>query len=135
MKTIKAGCYLIDFENKNVALVYREKYKDYSFPKGHLESGETIEECAIRETAEETKRKGEILTNIQVIKEEYVTPRGENCVCYMFVARDVGKSDNTSTDTHPTVWVPIDEVEGKLSYENLKTSWRRVKGEILKILN
>lgn len=135
MKTIKAGCYLIDFENKKVALVYREKYNDYSFPKGHLEEGETVEECALRETAEETKRNGVILKNIKEIKEEYTTPRGESCECYMFVAKDVGKSDNNSLDTHLTVWVPIEEVEEKLTYQNLKNSWLSVKDKIIELLN
>ena len=56
MKTIKAGCFLIDKENKMIALIHREKQNDYSFPKGHVEQGEDIKSAAIRETAEETKR-------------------------------------------------------------------------------
>ena len=59
-KVLKAGCILINQKNKKIALVYRQKQKDYSFPKGHLEDGESLIECAIRETAEETKRNGEI---------------------------------------------------------------------------
>ncbi|MEU3557445.1 NUDIX hydrolase [Streptomyces fragilis] len=37
-----------------VCLVYRPKYDDWSFPKGKLEPGETLEEAAVREVAEET---------------------------------------------------------------------------------
>lgn len=50
MKNIvkKAGCILINLDNSKIALVLRDG--DYSFPKGHLENGETIKECAIRET-------------------------------------------------------------------------------------
>lgn len=61
MATLKAGCYLVNKELKSVAVIYREKQKDYSFPKGHTEEGETIEETALRETAEETKRDAEIV--------------------------------------------------------------------------
>ena len=61
METIKAGCHLVDVKNKKVALVYREKRNDWSFPKGHKEEGETIEECAVRETAKETKRIAQIV--------------------------------------------------------------------------
>ena len=61
METLKAGCFLINIETKNVALVYRIKQNDYSFPKGHKEDNETLEQCAIRETAEETRRVAEIV--------------------------------------------------------------------------
>ena len=134
MATQKAGCYLIDTQTKMVALIFREKQNDFTFPKGHLEQNETLEECAIRETAEETKRNAKIVTTISPIVETYTTPKGEDCECHMFVATDKGPSDNTSTDTHDLVWTPIDEVVGKLSYDSLKKSWQKVLPEILKIL-
>lgn len=56
MATLKAGTILVDKENKKVALVYRKKHNDYSFPKGHLEKKETIKECALRETEEEVRK-------------------------------------------------------------------------------
>ncbi|PFG40260.1 8-oxo-dGTP diphosphatase [Georgenia soli] len=37
-----------------VLLVHRPRYDDWSWPKGKLEEGETIVECAAREAAEET---------------------------------------------------------------------------------
>lgn len=37
-----------------VAVVHRPLREDWSFPKGKLEPGESFEECAIREVAEET---------------------------------------------------------------------------------
>ena len=37
-----------------VALVHRPKYDDWSLPKGKLDEGETHEEAALREVAEET---------------------------------------------------------------------------------
>lgn len=122
--TIKAGCILIDVEKRRVALVFRDYYDDYSFPKGHLEKGEKIEECAIRETAEETKRVAKIVDGVEPFVEKYTTPKGEECESYLFVATDGGKSNNTSWDTHPVVWVPFDEVEDRLSYENLKQIWK-----------
>ena len=133
MKTIKAGCYMVNTENKTVAIVHREKQNDYSFPKGHLDEGETILAGAIRETEEETKHTPKIM-DIEPFVEEYKTPKGEECICYMFYATDGGKSDNTHWDTHPTKWIKFEEVENVLTYESLKKSWAVAKEVIKKII-
>ena len=134
METLKAGCFLINKKEKTIALVYREKQNDYSFPKGHLDEGETLVECAIRETEEETKRVPKVLLEYEPLVEEYTTPKGEYCKCYMYFALDIGKSDNASWDTHPVHWTNFNEVEDKLTYESLKNSWRLIKDTIQEIL-
>ena len=134
MKTIKAGCFLIDKENKTIALVHRQKQNDYSFPKGHVEIGEDIKSAAIRETAEETKRNAIIVDEFLPYVEEYISSRGENCECYMFIAIDNGPSDNKSEDTHELCWTKFNKVQKKLSYENLKITWKAVKENIKTLL-
>ncbi len=136
MCTLKAGCYLINKKNKTVAVVYRNEYDDYSFPKGHLEEGETILECAIRETEEETKRTPKVLEKYKPFKEEYMTPTNEKCESYMFIALDNGISLNDSNEFHKTIWVPILDVENVLSYKGLIEVWKKAKKIILEeVLN
>ena len=88
MITIKAGCILINMETKRIALVCRKG--EFSFPKGHLEEGEKIEECAIRETIEETGHECHLIKEIAKIN--YSNPSGEDVENYFFIAMDDGVS-------------------------------------------
>lgn len=42
------------YEGGKFCLIYRKGKKDFTFPKGHIEEGETPEITALRETSEET---------------------------------------------------------------------------------
>ena len=130
--TLKAGCYLINLDLKSIAIVYREKRNDYSFPKGHLEENESLKECAIRETAEEIKRIARIVSEPYITR--YKTPSGEEVENYMYIAIDEGKSDNTSTDTHDFKWVLVDQVLDILTYDSLKEDYKKVLPEIKRII-
>lgn len=129
-KVKKAGCILLNFDNNSIALVYRKKQNDYSFPKGHLEENETLLECAIRETAEETKYDCEVLEEKPIYIENYITPSGEDVEMYYFISKYTGLSNNISDDTHPTYWIPYNEVYDKLTYDSLKIVWNSVKDKV-----
>lgn len=135
MKIIKkAGCFFINLKDKKIALVLRRG--DYSFPKGHLEKNETIKECAIRETIEETGHEVQIIGDeISVIK--YESSAGENVENHLFLGIDIGITDRKieEKDKEKIEWFDINEVEEKLSYQNLKDIWRLVKPKIEKIFN
>ena len=121
----KAGCILIN--NGKVALVYRPKIGDYSFPKGHIENGETLEECAIRETEEETGRKP-----ILLVKEPVAVTHYDNCEgrveVYNFLAKDGGETERevAESDKEETIWIDFANVEETVSYDNLKNTWAKV---------
>ena len=51
----KAGAIIISKENPElIALLYRSREDDWSFPKGHVEKGESFIKTAQREIKEET---------------------------------------------------------------------------------
>ena len=130
----KAGCILINKELKKIGLVYRKKLNDYSFPKGHLEENETLSECAVRETTEETGRDCNLIADKEIGVIEYTNYEGQ-IKTYMFLALDKGKTNKkiAEKDKEELVWVNYNEVESKLSYQNLKDFWNKVKEKVEKI--
>ena len=130
----KAGCILMNLDTKKIALVCRKG--EFSFPKGHLESGENLQECAIRETVEETGHDCYVINNKEIAIMHYTSSRGEEVENYFYLAIDKGKSRQIidENDKEETVWKEFDEVEDTLSYQNLKELWNKIKNEVKKIL-
>lgn len=128
----KAGCILLKLETKHIGLVYRIKQNDYSFPKGHLEQGESLEKCAIRETEEETGRIAEIISSVELPTLKYVSSNGEEVINYFYLAKDNGPSKCIFAEdlVHDLVWVKFEDIECTLSYNNLKQYWGKIKGII-----
>lgn len=120
----KGGCILINSQ-KEVALVYRDKFNDYTFPKGHIEPYETIKECALRETIEETGRECVLLTNEPIAINKYTNYEGE-IITYLYLAKDTGKTKRNiaEKDKETFRWIPFDEVANTLTYPDLKTTWQ-----------
>ena len=91
-------------------------------------------ECAIRETAEETKRDCILYSNEPVAQEHYYDSKNDEVDMYYYIAIDNGKSNNDSLDTHDLIWTSFDDVYKTLSYDSLKKIWLEVKKLILKII-
>ena len=130
---LKAGTILV--KNDKIALVYRDYYDDYSFPKGHVEKGESFIECAIRETNEETKREVLLAGDSEIYIEYYTDSKGNKCECHYYLAKDNGKSNNTSSEVHDLVWVDFDEVDNYLTYESLRELWNNIKEKVKKYID
>lgn len=122
----KAGCVLFSKDFKKVALVYRDKNKDFDFPKGHIEKGESLVECAIRETEEETGRKCKIIFD-EHFSSFYTNYEGDIEVVF-YIATDMGEVDRyiDPRDKEHLIWTNVEDVEKTLTYDDLKKLWETV---------
>ena len=135
MATQKAGTILVNLKTKKIALVYRKDELGYEFPKGHLEEGETLEECAVRETEEETERRNHLLEKLGVVN--YITGKGEEVELYMYLAIDEGRTHEVIEDElkEEISWFSVEDVDSKLKYDDLKRFWEKSKQKVIDLIN
>ena len=128
MATKKGGCFLINRKTKQIALIFRPKKNDYSFPKGHIEEGENLKECAIRETIEETARDIKLIMEEPIYINKYTTPQGEDVEVYFYLAEDLGEyqGEIKEEDKEISEWFDIKDVRNILSYDDLIEMWDEV---------
>ncbi len=135
MATKKAGTILINLERKQIGMVYDKRNDSYTFPKGHLEPGETLPECAVRETEEETMHANHLYSEEEIDIIRYTTPSGEQVENYMYIAIDDGptKKNISDIDKEISAWFDLEKVDEKIVYNNLKDFWNKSKNKIQKI--
>lgn len=97
-----------------IAVIHRDRYDDWTLPKGHIEEGETIEEAAIREVEEETGCRGEIIEIVRPLS--YLVKNQPKIVVFYRMAL-VERGDLKPNDEVSMVkWMkPVDAV-GRLTH-------------------
>lgn len=100
----------------------------WSLPKGHVEAGETPEDAAIREVAEETGILGEVLAPLGTIDFWFMTPdRRVHKTVHHFLLRAVdGELSDADIEVEEVAWVPLPEVAERLRYSDERRLLTRV---------
>lgn len=90
----------------------------WSMPKGHVEHGETVEETAMREVAEETGIRGEILGSLGSIDYWFVSEgrRIHKTVHHYLLRYQGGELSDEDYEVSEVAWVPLNELGNRLAY-------------------
>jgi 8-oxo-dGTP pyrophosphatase MutT (NUDIX family) len=100
---------------REVLVVHRPRYGDWSFPKGKAEAGETDEECALREIEEETGLRCRLGAELE--STSYVDAQGRpKRVRYWRMVVESGELVFLH-EVDEARWVTRDQAEALLSYD------------------
>ena len=90
----------------------------WSLPKGHIELGETAEQTAIREVAEETGIQGSVLAALGSIDYWFVTEgRRVHKTVHHYLMRFLGgELSDEDVEVSEVAWVPLKELTSRLAY-------------------
>ena len=126
---VSAGGLVIDQSGTQGLLIGRIDHKDttgkrilWSLPKGHIEEGETPEQAAIREVAEETGITSSITKSLGVIDFWFMAggKRIHKTVHHFMFTEVSGVLTPQVTEVDEVSWFPLAEIVDRLAYPDEK---------------
>ena len=112
---------------REVVLVHRPKYDDWTLPKGKVERGESDEDCALREVEEETGLRCELLVELE--SSSYTDASGRPKLTRYWLMRAVGGSLEPTREIDDAYWVSLAEAEKQLTYDRDVRVLRSIGGD------
>ncbi|MGY1812112.1 NUDIX hydrolase [Blastococcus sp. SYSU D00820] len=98
------------------AVVHRPRYDDWSLPKGKLDAGESLLECAVREVAEETGLS--VVVGRRSLRTEYAVDAGLKRVDY-WLMRCVGSTAFEADDEVDELrWLPVADAAALVTHDH-----------------
>lgn len=105
----------------------------WSLPKGHIETGETAEQTAIREVAEETGIQGTVVAPLGKIDYWFVSEgrRIHKTVHHYLLRSTGGELSAEDYEVSEVAWVPLHELPRRLTYSDERRLARMARGVIV----
>lgn len=107
-----------------VLVIHRPRYDDWSLPKGKCEPGESDEDCARRETEEETGYQGVLGAELGSVR--YHDRRGRSKQVRYWAMEADGGSFVPNDEVDEVRWLPEAEAEALLTYPHDRVFPRRL---------
>jgi 8-oxo-dGTP pyrophosphatase MutT (NUDIX family) len=110
-------------------LLIRDSYRNWGFPKGHLEPGEEAATAAVREVREETGLRSLLVRGLVHTIDWDFRFRGQaiHKVCHFFLmeSRRSRTSPQRAEGITACRWMSFDEAQRRISYRNAREVLRR----------
>jgi 8-oxo-dGTP pyrophosphatase MutT (NUDIX family) len=100
---------------RQVVVVHRPAYDDWTLPKGKALPGESDEDCALREVEEETGLRCE--RGRELASARYYDSAGRPKVARYWLMRPVTGELEPTNEIDEARWLPVPEAERLLTYE------------------
>jgi ADP-ribose pyrophosphatase YjhB (NUDIX family) len=102
----------------------------WSLPKGHIEPGESAEQAAIREVAEETGIIGRIVGQLGTIDFWFMADgrRVHKTVHHFLLRAEGGELSDADVEVAAVAWVPLDDIADRLAYDDERALVARAPG-------
>jgi 8-oxo-(d)GTP phosphatase len=100
---------------RDVVLVHRPAYDDWTLPKGKLEPGEGLLEAAVREVREETGLG--CLAGPRLGTVEYVDASGRDKTAHYWAMAAAGDGLAPTKEIDEARWASVEDAEAQLSYD------------------
>jgi 8-oxo-dGTP pyrophosphatase MutT (NUDIX family) len=119
-------------------LLIRDSYRNWGFPKGHVEPREPPAQAARREIAEETGLSDLILHGPIEVIDWYFRFHGRTihkyCHFFLFESRLGEAVPQVDEGITECVWRPLDEALGTISYDNARSVLQRAAGLVRSVV-
>ncbi|MGH4008466.1 MAG: NUDIX hydrolase [Pseudonocardiaceae bacterium] len=127
---ISAGGLVVDTATGRAAVIGRLDRRGrllWSLPKGHIENGETVEQAAVREVAEETGIDGAVVASLGSIDYWFVAEdRRVHKTVHHFLLRALGgELSDADLEVTEVAWVPLADLPARLAYADERRLVRR----------
>jgi 8-oxo-dGTP pyrophosphatase MutT (NUDIX family) len=116
-------------DGRPMFLLIRDSYRNWGFPKGHIEENEAPERAALREVEEETGLAGLSLRGAIETIDWYFRFRGRliHKVCHFYLIQSESAATSPQHEEGITAcrWLPFEEALELISYANARGVLKR----------